>query len=43
MYLREVEFRLDKEGKEFHHYEHYNVMYKAEVSQQLIYYQETPL
>ena len=30
--IREVEFRLDKEGKEFHHFEEFAKMYRAEVS-----------
>ena len=29
--IREVEFRLDKEGKEFHHFEEFAKMYRAEV------------
>ena len=27
----DVEYRLDKEGKEFHHYEDFAQMYRAEV------------
>ena len=29
--IREVEFRLDKEGKDFHHFEDFAKMYRAEV------------
>jgi len=29
--IREVEFRLDKEGKEYHHFEEFAKMYRAEV------------
>ena len=34
--IREVEFRLDKEGKEFHHFEEFAKMYRAEVGLSMI-------
>ena len=34
--IREVEFRLDKEGKDFHHFEDFAKMYRAEVGKRLL-------
>ena len=35
--IREVEFRLDKEGKDFHHFEDFAKMYRAEVGKLELY------
>ena len=38
--IREVEFRLDKEGKEFHHFEEFAKMYRAEVGKIMMNYND---